>query len=272
MITVKDIAEFMDGFCPPHLAFDRDNVGLIVGRFDKKAEKVLITLDVDENVVNEAVKIGADLIVSHHPLMFHAIRRLTSSDPMQRCLMLLASNDISLFSAHTNLDCVHGGLNDYLADKLGVVNTSVIEIVDRCGEIEHGFGRIGFLKEELTLADMLRKCADVLGAEGLRYVGDPGRRINKVAVNCGGGADAMDECIRLGADLFVTGDVKYNPARDALENSMALIDAGHYETEHIVTELLYNKLKEKFAELEFYISEENTRTFNYYINHGGMQR
>jgi len=264
MITVGNISEYMNSICPPELAFNGDNVGLIVGSADKKVKKVLITLDVDEKVVSEAVDINADLIISHHPLMFHPVKRLTSSDPMQRTLMLLVKNDISLFSAHTNLDCVRGGLNDYLALKLGIENTSVIDIVSTNGEVSHGFGRIGELKETVTLGHMLKLCCEALGAEGLRYVGDPERKIRRVAVNCGGGADAMDACISLGADLFVTGDVKYNPARDAYDNNMALIDAGHYETEHIVINLLYDMLNREFGDTVFVRSEANTPVWSYY--------
>lgn len=264
MITVRNIEQYMNNFCPPGLAFDGDNVGLIVGRADKEVKKALITLDVDEKVASEAAELGADLIISHHPLMFRPIRRLTSSDPMQRTLMLLVRNDISLFSAHTNLDCVWGGLNDYLASRLGIKNTSVIETVSSDGSVFHGFGRIGELESETTLGQMLTVCCDVLGASGVRYIGDTERKIRKVAVNCGGGADAMDRCIELGADLFVTGDVKYNPARDAYDNNMALIDAGHYETEHIVIDLLYDKLSEEFSEAVFIKSEANVPVWKYY--------
>ncbi len=264
MITVENIEKYMNSFCPPALAFDGDNVGLIVGRRDKQVKKILITLDVDEKVAQEAISLGADLIVSHHPLMFRPIKRLTSEDHMQRTLMLLAGNDISLFSAHTNLDCVCGGLNDYLASMLGINNTSVIDVVCSDGETEHGFGRIGELSDEITLGEMLNRCCRVLGAGGIRYVGDAQRKIKKVAVNCGGGADAMNRCIELGADLFVTGDVKYNPGRDAYDAGMALIDAGHYETEHIVVDLLLEKLSSEFKDVKFEKSKANIPVFKFH--------
>ena len=264
MTTVKDIMNFMDKFCPPSLAFDGDNVGLIEGRDNKKVSKVLLTLDVDEMVADEAVRIGADMIISHHPLMFHAIKRLTSSDPMQRTLIALISNDIPLFSAHTNLDCVRGGLNDYLAARLGIKNTSVIEVTGTIDGNHHGFGRIGEVDDGTTLADMLERCVSALGTPSVKYVGDPHRHIKRVAVNCGGGADEIGICIEMGADLFVTGDVKYNPARDCYDNGMALIDAGHYETEHIVCELLFDILSKTFKDVEFVISKSNVPVFNYY--------
>lgn len=264
MTNLNDIINFMNKFCPPHLAFDGDNVGLIAGRKDRGVSKVLLTLDVDEKVAVEAAQKKADLIISHHPLMFHSIKRLTESRAEERTLMSLIKNDISLFSAHTNLDCVCGGLNDFLVQKLGIKNTCVIEPVDTTDGTEHGFGRLGTVPVGTTLGDMLEKCTCALNTPFVKYVGDINKKIKTVAVNCGGGADEISICIEKNVDLFITGDVKYNPARDCYESGMALIDAGHYETEHIVCELFYNILSGEFPNVEFEISKENIPVFNVY--------
>ncbi len=264
MRELKEIIEFMNSFCPPELAFDGDNVGLIVGRNNKNVSKVLISLDVDEKVACEAISLGADVIISHHPLMFHPIKRLTDTSPEGRTLMSLIQNDISLFSAHTNLDCVRGGLNDFLAQKLGIENTKVIEPVAVLNGMEHGFGRIGEVPKGTTLSDILKKCTQALGTSFVKYVGNPEKEIKTVAINCGGGADEIGICIEKNADLFITGDVKYNPARDCYDNNMALIDAGHYETEHIVCELLRKNLAKEFPEIVFEISKSNIPVFNVY--------
>lgn len=264
MVKLSEIIDFMNTFCPPELAFDGDNVGLLVGSATKEVSKVLITLDVDENVVAEAKKLGADVILSHHPLMFFGTKRLTDNTPMERALVSLIKNDICLFSAHTNLDSVSGGLNDYLAKKLGIKNTSVIDVTSTIGGVDHGFGRVGTVDGDVTLSHMLSRCTKELGTPFVKYVGDTNKKIKTVAVNCGAGADAMDYCISNNVDLFITGDVKYNPARDAMESHMALIDAGHYETEHIVCELLLNILSQKFTSVEFEISKENTPVFSVY--------
>jgi len=264
MIKLKEIMNFMDRFCPPELAFDGDNVGLIVGSENKEVSKVLITLDVDEKVVSEASKLGAEAIISHHPLMFHSIKRLTDNSPEERTLMSLVKSDISLFSSHTNLDCVRGGLNDFLSQKLGIENTRVIECVAEINGVKHGFGRVGEVPLGTTLCDMLKKCTEALNADFVKYVGDPKKEIRTVAVNCGGGADETGICIKNKIDLFITGDVKYNPARDCYDNDMALIDAGHYETEHIVCELLKDVLSKEFPSVSFEISKENIPVFNVY--------
>lgn len=264
MAKLKEIIDFMDKFCPPELAFDGDNVGLIVGSENKEVSKVLITLDVDEKVVSEAIGLGADAIISHHPLMFHSIKRLTELSPEERTLMSLVRNDISLFSSHTNLDCARGGLNDFLAKKLGIENTSVIEMVATINGEQHGFGRVGVVPFGTTLCDMLKKCTEALNAGFVKYVGNPEKEIRTVAVNCGGGADEIGICIEKNIDLFITGDVKYNPARDCYDNNMALIDAGHYETEHIVCELLKDVLSKEFPNISFEISKENIPVFKVY--------
>lgn len=264
MITVSDINEYISKVCPPSLSFDGDNVGLLVGRASKPVSKILVSLDVDEHVVREAIELGADLILAHHPLMFHAINHLTDSDPQQRALMLLVQNDISMIAAHTNLDCVSGGLNDYLAETLGIQNTSVIEVVDESEGVQHGYGRVGEVPNGTTLSDMLSRCTSALGIDAVRYVGELDRHVKKVAVNCGGGAGEMDICISSGVDLFITGDVKYNPARDAYESGMAVIDAGHYETEHIATELLSCLVSRQFPEVDIDVSEANIPVFKYY--------
>jgi len=265
MITVSDIAQYINQVCPESLSFNGDNVGHLVGRASKPVQKVLVTLDVDEHVAREALDRGADLIVAHHPMMFHPIGRLTDSDPQQRALMLLVQNDIAMIAAHTNLDCVQGGLNDYLASKLGITNTSVIEAVSECDGVCHGYGRVGEVSDGTTVADMLSLCCSALGIEGVRYVGDEDRLVKKVAINCGGGAGEMNLCIDMGVDLFITGDVKYNPARDAYESGMAVIDAGHYETEHIAIELISSILAQRFDKLTIIHSEANIPVFKYYV-------
>ena len=264
MAKVKEIINFMDKFCPPELAFDGDNVGLIVGSENKEVSKILISLDVDEKVVQEAAALKSDAIISHHPLMFHSIKRLTDNSPEERTIMSLVKSDISLFSAHTNLDCAHEGLNDFLAEKLGIENTSVIEPVATIDGQVHGFGRVGEVPFGTTLSDMLKKCTQELNTPFVRYVGNPEKEIRTVAVNCGGGADEIGICIENKIDLFITGDVKYNPARDCYDNDMCLIDAGHYETEHIVCELLKDKLSKKFPDICFEIAKENIAVFKIY--------
>lgn len=249
----REIMDYIEKLCPTGLACDWDNVGLLVGNECKNIKKVLVSLDVDEYVVNEACEIGADMIISHHPVMFSPVNRLTDSDPQQRALRKICKNDICLYAAHTNMDCAIGGLNDYLACKLELKNPKVFEVT---ADVE-GFGRFCELEKKQTLADMIKRCEEKLKLDSVRYVGEPERKIGKIVVNSGSGSDCLDKCIQKGVDLLITGDLKYSVARKAFENGVAVIDAGHYGTEIIFTELVSEYLRKKFPQLEVAVSMAN---------------
>lgn len=263
-MKVKDIAQFIEKEFPLFFAMDRDNVGLLVGDDSKEVKKILVCCDVDEFVAKEAADMGADLIISHHPLMFSAIKRLNEDNPEQRTLRILIKNDICLYTSHTNLDVGRGGINDYMAELLGLENTEIIEFVcDYEGE-KHGYGRFCTLGEETTLKDMLLRCKQVFNLDGCRYVGELDDKIRTIAINTGGGAGIMDFCFDLKADLFITGDVKYNPARDAYERGMDIIDIAHYDTEKITMDFFVNFFAAKAPDLEVIKSKANKRIYKVY--------
>ncbi|MBQ6999200.1 MAG: Nif3-like dinuclear metal center hexameric protein [Clostridia bacterium] len=261
MTKCADIANYIEKLAPRHLACDWDNVGLLVGDMDKEIKKVLICLDNDEYVVNEAAEIGADMIVSHHPIMFSPINRMIESDPQQRMIRRMCQLGICHYAAHTNMDCANGGLNDYLAEKLGLKNTSIAELTDT----DAGFGRLVELDNEITLLDMIATCEKNLNIDSVKYVGELDRKVKKVALNSGSGSDILDMCIENGIDLLITGDVKYSVARKAYENGIALIDAGHYGTEVIFTELIKNYLEKEFKDVELVISRANVSVLKNHI-------
>ena len=265
MIVASDIYNLLDSKYPFRYAEEWDNVGLIAGRNDKEIKKIMLTLDVDENVVKESVETSCDLIVSHHPLMFRAIKSLNWSVPEQRTLMKLVASDTVLLSAHTNLDVSPDGLNDSLAQKIGLSNTNIMEITGEDRGIKYGFGRIGNLKNECSFKEFLSNIKNVLSLKGLRYTGDLNKTIKKVAVNCGGGADALHKAIALGADVFVSGDVKYNAFRDARDIDIAFVDAGHFETEIMAIDLFEKLLREAYPDIELVKSKENIPVINYYV-------
>lgn len=263
-ITASYIAKTIEKFAPPDFAMDRDNVGLLVGDKNKEINKILVCCDVDEYVAKEAVQCGADMIVSHHPTMFYPINRLTEDNPEQRAIRILVKNDICHYAAHTNLDVVWGGLNDYLAKILELKNVEVIEkVCERDGKI-HGYGRLARLNAPCTLEQMLKKCKQKLNLDGARYVGDLADVISTVAINTGGGASVMGQCFEMGADLLITGDIKYNPARDAYERGMDLIDIMHYDTEKIVMDFFVEFFAERIPGLKVIKSKSNIRIYKVY--------
>lgn len=257
MTTVKDILSFLETIAPGYMKMEWDNVGLLCGRADKPVSKILVALDPFENVCREADQIGVDLLVTHHPLIFQAPNAVTTDDALGRSILFLAQKDICAVNAHTNLDCAPGGVNDVLAEKLGLQNISVI---DPRGNDEQGrpWGllRQGTVQEQ-PLFDFLKFAKDTLGCSGLRYA-DGEKPVHRVAV--GGGACGSEVVIaaKAGCDTFVTADVKYNQFQEATELGMNIIDAGHFPTENPVCAVLADKIRKAFPEITVVLSKEHT--------------
>ena len=235
MITVRDVESTLYNWAPSGLAASWDNVGLLVGAPDREVKKILTTLDITESVVDEAVQTGADLIVAHHPVMnctWHPVQTLRTDDRQGRILTGLVENHISAICMHTNLDAADGGVNDALAEKLGLLQTEYLT--------DEKIGRVGTLKCQIPLVEFTRFVVKSLGCNGLRYT-DCGRPVHRVAV--GGGA--CGEYIALGCDTFVTSDLRYHDFLDTKE--LNLIDAGHFPTEQVIVPELCRRLQAAFS-------------------------
>jgi len=232
-MKIKEIAQMIEKEFPLSYAYDEDNVGLLIGDYDTEITGILTTCDVDCDVVDEAIEKGCNLIVSHHPLMFLSINRLTENNPEQSTIRKMIQNGIALYSAHTNLDVGNGGINDLMANMLGMENTSVIRVVCEDEHGVNGYGRMCDLPEKILLKDLMDKVIDVFGADGLRYAGDINTEIRRLAINTGGGASAIEPSIRNGCDCLITGDVKYNGYRDSVQSGMCIIDLMHFDSEQI---------------------------------------
>ena len=166
---------------------------------------------------------------------------------------------------HTNLDVLSGGLNDLLADKLGIINKNVIQKIESQDGKCHGLGRCGEFNKTYVFKDVINMISDVLGIKILRFVGDTKKEIKKVCVCTGSGASLIDDVIKLGADLYITGDIKYHDALNALENGLCIIDAGHYETECIVTSVIKDMLEKEYKKtLEIHIFNDKS-PINYFV-------
>ena len=263
MATVHDILTYLETLAPRSMKMDWDNVGLLCGSRKTEVSKILVALDPFEGVCEEAAAWGADLIVTHHPLIFKALKAITDETSIGRSIQLLCRNSISAVNAHTNLDCAPGGVNDRLAAALGL---SQIEVIDPMGVDEHG-AQWGLLRkgivEEQPLSEFLSVVKHALGCEGLRYV-DGGKSVRKVAVGGGACGDGFAEAIHAGCDTFVTADIKYNQFWDAHDLGLNLIDAGHFHTENPVVALLAEKIAAAFPEIQVKISESHWDCVKYY--------
>ena len=263
MATVHEILAFLETLAPRAIKMDWDNVGLLCGSKKQTVTKGLVALDPFEGVCEEAAAWGADLMVTHHPLIFQALKSITDETSIGRSIQLLCRNSISAVNAHTNLDCAPGGVNDRLAATLGL---SQIAVIDPMGVDEHG-AQWGLLRkgivEEQPLSEFLSVVKHALGCEGLRYV-DGGKSVRKVAVGGGACASELMDAYHAGCDTFVTSDVKYNQFWDAKDLGMNLIDAGHFYTENPVTACLAEKIAAKFPEIEVKISETHRDCMKFY--------
>ena len=254
MTTVADILRFLETLAPRSMKMDWDNVGLLCGSRSTPVTKILVALDPFEHVCGEAAEMGAELIVTHHPLIFRPLPNVTDETSIGRGILTLCRSGISAINAHTNLDCAPGGVNDVLADALGLEDIAVIRPkgVDENGQ-EWGLLRCGTVKEQ-TLPDFLAAVKERLHCAGLRYV-DGGKPVRKVAVGGGSCADGMLEALDAGCDTFVTADVKYNQFWDAHDLGLNLIDAGHFHTENPVVAVLAGKIAAAFPDVEVKVSQ-----------------
>lgn len=238
-VNVADIIKIMEEIAPPAMAEDWDNVGLMLGRRCKAVKKLLLALDITDEVVQQAIAQKADMIITHHPLIFRGLKRVTDNEWQQELLLTLAEKGIAVYSAHTNLDCVSSGVNDVLAKKLHLDSVDVLDS-------DNGLGRIGIVPA-CSLQEFAAMVKKVLRADYVA-VGEAGKQVHKVAVCGGAGSDLISLALLCGADTLVTGDIKYHEAQQAVFSGLNVIDAGHQPTELPVMDDLADRLSQRFAQ------------------------
>lgn len=254
MYSVGDIESLMQRWAPVSLCSDGDNVGLLTGRKDAIVKGILVAFEVTSDIIDEAVETGSNMIVCHHPLIFYPpLNRVTDDDYVGSLVMRLIENHIALYAAHTNLDWADGGVTQTLAEKLGV---------DIFGTLNGNEGVYG----EITPTDLLsfvNYTKAQLNCPHLKFVGDPDRTVKRVGLVSGSGGDYIKYAIEAGCDTFVSSDFKYHQAHMAYENDIAVIDAGHFETENPITEKIFNYLGDSTNGVRLYLSQRNKSFYNY---------
>lgn len=256
-MILKDLIKNIENKYPLDLAYSWDNVGLIVGDLDKKINKIMVSLEANENVIDEAINKNVDIIITHHPFIFSKMNKITTSDLKGKLLYKLIRNDIAVYSMHTNFDVSIDGLNDYFME---IMNFKNIEILD-LNEKGCGLGRISNLDKELTLLELCKLVKDKFNVKKLNFCGDKNSKIKRVAVVTGSGSDMVKICIEKNVDVLITGDVKYHQAQDIVDLGFNLIDCGHFESEDIFKDCMSGFLKENFN-IEIIKSEINLNPFN----------
>lgn len=222
-----EIIQLFEEWSPKKLAMEGDPIGLHIGQLNRKVEKVLVTLDVNEAIIDEAINRGANLIIAHHPPLFRPVKHIWTDTAQGRMIEKCMKNDVSVYAAHTNLDIANGGVNDMLAEKLELTQVKILEQTITDADDVFGIGRVGSLKSELTLEEFAHVVKKKLDVPAVRIVGDRNRKIKKVGVLGGDGNKYIYAAKRAGADVLVTGDLYYHVAQDAEALDLCVIDPGH---------------------------------------------
>ena len=239
---LRQILKVLEKLAPPRLSESWDNSGLQTGDPEAPVDKILISLDPTVEAVREASKRDAQMLLTHHPLIFTSLSSLEPSIYPGDVLYEAIQKGVAVASFHTNLDAAIGGINDLLAEVLGLGEVCVLEGERASREAGEGLGRIGVLPEPVRLSDLVRNVKQVFQISTAGVVGPPDRRIHKVAVVGGSGSSLIPDALRRGADALITGDVGHHDAMAAIQGGIAVIDAGHFHTEKAAMGLFRNHL------------------------------
>ncbi len=261
MITIQKALETVRKAAPEELQESWDNSGIqILADSGADVERILVCLEINHDVVEEAVRKKANLIVTHHPLFFSGLSSVRSDDTVGAQTIRLIQNSISLYSAHTSFDSAKRGTNQDLAEKLGLkeIRPMFPSEIDPAA----GMGRYGILDRPEPFDEFLGKLTEVCGQSLIRCAGTEPEQVEKVALCTGSGSEFMDDALSAGADVYITGDVKYHEARHAYDIGMCVIDAGHYGTEILFAENMAELLREEIGgDVDILVSDTDINPF-----------
>jgi len=240
MVKLCEITDFLEKEFPPEYAEDFDNIGLLAGRRDKDVSCVLLCLDANKNIVNEAHQKGAELIITHHPAIFSAVKRINDDSDFGEMIISALEGGISIYSAHTNLDSAPGGLTDEVCSKLSLTPFA---------NLEGNLGRICHAEKGTTAKALTEKIKNEFGVEKLYSTFINDREIKTVAVcNGGGGGELVEIASQSGADVYISGDLKHHEVSAfKISSNIDFIEMRHFDSEKIVTDILKRKLCERFG-------------------------
>src|SRR5574344_2101143 len=259
MVKIKDIIDCIEQIAPLSWQESYDNSGLIVGEKDKECKGVYVCLDVFSSSVEKAIEQHCNLIISHHPFIFHSIKKLSEDNQITKILTLAIKNDLSIYACHTNMDSAIVGVNDVLAKNLGLINIERLVDSENKDANYLGIGAIGYLQEEIALKDYLNQVKQKLSLPSIRYVGNENKRIKKIAICGGSGISFVNQAIEKNCDCFLTGDVKYHDFL-TYENEIIIADIGHFESEQFIKQRIIEIISKKFSNFApLYLTIETNR-------------
>ena len=252
--NVAWVMSVMEDFAPECLAYDNDNVGLLVGEKNATVRKILTALELTNDVLDEAIGLKADIIIAHHPIMRSPIKRVTDETLLGQKIIKLIKNEIAFFAAHTNLDITQGGVNDTLFEILALSNQEPLIIIPysrrydniaNASKIPPSMGRVGELLAPMKTSDLIAVIKKRLNLNTVNYVGDISKVINKIGICTGSGssADFLEAAFKKGCDALISGDVTHHNAQTALELGLVVIDGTHYATEAVITDVITDRIQ-----------------------------
>jgi len=256
-MKIKEVTAHLEKRFPLDLQEDFDNCGVQCGDIDQEITGALVCFEISQDIIDEAVALHANLVVSHHPILLkRGICKIEPTDRVGGLICKALAHHIVLYAMHTNVDSARGGGNDVFAEKLGLRDVQVLvpHYVNGLMVEGAGLGRIGEIPNGMPLLDYLQEVKQKLNLETLRYYGDPQHQVRKVAVCGGGGASFIENALSAGADIYITGDIKYHDFFRA-NRRMTIVDIGHYEGEWFIREILYKEIKENFTTFATAISK-----------------
>lgn len=261
-MKLSEIINYLDAELHPELQENYDNAGLQVGDMESECSGVLVALDVTEAVVDEAIEKGYNLIVSHHPMIFGGVKRITPTNMIGKMIYKLVRNDIAVYSAHTNLDNLSWGVNGVLSQVLGLTQCDILRPMTGVGMDHVGAGMVGQLEFPMPTTAFLEQVKVSLNLPVLRLSEVANPVTSRVAICGGSGSFLIDDAIKAGAEIYLTGDLKYHDFQRA-EGRITLVDVGHFESEQFAVQLINSVISKKFSTFACSISQRGRSFVSY---------
>ncbi len=261
-MIIKDIIAVIEDFAPLAWQESYDNSGLVVGREEDPVHRVLLAVDVTEEILDEAEREGCDLVITHHPIIFHALKKLNSADSVQRCVERAIRRGIALYACHTNLDSAPEGMSWRLAEMLSIRDLEVLQ--PRDGTPHVGFGVVGNLSEPVATLEFLRQVQRQFEVRAIRYSAVAREEVLRVALCTGAGASLIGAARQAKADLFLTADMKYNDFMTP-DKALTVADIGHFESEYCAIRIIFDILSKNFPTFAVRKSECSHNPVNYLV-------
>lgn len=256
MVTVNEICQFLEELAPLRLAETWDNVGLLVGRADREVRRVMTCLTLTMSVAQEAIDQKTQMIVTHHPILFRATKKITDSSEEGRLLLSLAEAGIAVYSPHTAFDSAATGINQRIAESLNLTEIKPLRILDNQQEV--GAGRFGMISTPCDRDQLLEDVAAITKAEYLEYSWQGTAKAHRIAIACGSAADFLQDAARMGCDTFITGEARFHSVLESRSQNLNLILTGHFCSERPAIEQLAEEVSRRFLSLVCTSSKNDT--------------